>query len=363
MSPRTTTGIPDFKINKGLFYSNKFIFDKALRPKNPTLFINVCEAMKYLLILILLLAAKPAGAQAVDNLGIERRIGKERYIRLNYGNDYFTATDYYLTQSILLEWVHPALKKNPLNKIMFLPAGCQAYYGLALEHNAYTPTDYVPARILYGDRPFAGTLSLKSFATGTDTIRKQRWANAWSIGIIGPLAGAGAMQTYIHERTPNALPQGWPNQVANDLLLNYQFGFEKQLLDINNSIHVSATALAKLGTVQTKMNTGLTVMAGIFDHPYGSFQIKGRKVQLYAYDHPEINLVAYDATLQGGLFNKRSPYTLSSSDLVRAVFRNNWGIVAKLGKVYLEYYQSYMTKEFQSGLEMHNGGIQLGIAL
>ncbi|HTN17934.1 MAG TPA: lipid A deacylase LpxR family protein [Chitinophagaceae bacterium] len=325
----------------------------------------VYDTMQKLLIYIFmaLLAAQNSRAQAVDNNGIERNINKESCIRLNYGNDYFTATDYYLTQSILLELTHPALKKNPVTLILLQPATWQVKYGLAAEHNGYTPTDYVPAHILYGDRPFAGTLSLKSFTIATDTFHKQRWASALSIGVIGPWAGAGDMQTYIHEHTPNALPQGWPNQVANDLLLNYQLSYEKQVLQLGQYGHISATASAKAGTVTTKVNGGLTFMAGLFNNPYASFRIRNKRIQLYIYDHPEINFVAYDATLQGGLFNKQSPYTLTSSEISRAVFRNNWGIVAKLGNVYLEYYQSYMTKEFQTGLEMRNGGIQIGVGL
>jgi lipid A 3-O-deacylase len=308
-------------------------------------------------------ASSAVHAQAVDNNGIERAINKERYVRLNYGNDYFTATDYYLTQTILLEFAHPALRKNPVSNILFRPATFQIKYGLAAEHNGYTPTDYVPAQILYGDRPFAGAISLKSFAIAADTNRKQRLASSLSIGIIGPGAGAGEMQTYIHERTPNAIPEGWPNQIANDLLLNYQLGYEKQILQAADYFHVSATALAKLGTVSTKANAGLTFMTGIFNSPYASFRIRNKRVQLYIYDHPEVNFVIYDATLQGGLFNKNNPYTIASSDVTRAVFRNNWGIVAKLGIVYLEYYQSYMSKEFKTGMEMRNGGIQIGVGL
>lgn len=324
--------------------------------------------MKSLLKTILLLASlffvnQNIYAQAVDNNGLERNINKDRYVRLNYGNDYFTATDYYLTQTILLEFVHPALRKNPVNKLFIRPASFQMKYGLAAEHNGYTPTDYVPANILYGDRPFAGTLSLKSFAIATDTLKKQRLAISLSLGIIGPGAGAGEMQTYIHEHTPNAIPHGWPNQIANDLMLNYQIAYEKQIIGLNNYLNISATALARLGTVSTKAAAGLTVMTGIFNNPYTSLTGKNKKFQLYMYDHPELSVVGYDATLQGGLFNKESPYTIAANNITRTVFKNNWGIVGKFGNVYLEYYQSFMTKEFAAGMEMKNGGIQIGVGL
>ncbi len=313
-----------------------------------------------ILLLLIQLKSLLLLAQAVEiNTSVYRNMQEDAYLRLDYGNDYFTATDYYLTQTVLLEFVHPFLKHNPVNKILLQQKNAIKKFGIGFEQNGYTPTDYVPANILYGDRPFAGTLSLKFFAVSMDTSSKIRLTASVNLGAIGPAAGAGDIQTYIHERTPNAIPQGWLNQIANDVVLNYQLTYEKQLLAWRNFLNISGSATAKIGTVNTKANVGLSVIAGIFNSPFTA--TKRKRFQIYAYDHPEINAVGYDATLQGGLFNKNSPYTITSNDVTRFVFRNNWGIVAKLGHVYLEYYQSFMTKEFESGLEMKNGGIQIGV--
>jgi len=299
-------------------------------------------------------------AQAVDNNGLERSIQSDRYFRLNYGNDYFTATDYYLTQSIFFELVHPGLRKFPLSRLLIAPAHFEMKYGLALEHEGYTPTDYVASEILYGDRPFTADISLKTFAIATDPAHHQRISTALSTGIIGPGAGGGEMQTYIHEHTPNPIPHGWHNQIANDVVLNYQLSYEKQLLAPIRFLNISATGMARAGTLSDKASIGMTFMGGLFNNPYQSLALKGKRFQLYAYDHPELSGVVYDATMQGGLFNKTSPYTIAASEINRAVFRNNWGFVLQFHKLYLEYYQSYMTREFRTGMEMHNGGIQIG---
>lgn len=319
------------------------------------------QFLKYTTLALTLFSQTAAQAQAVDNNGVEHNINNSRYVRFNYGNDYFTATDYYLTQTVLLEFAHPELRKNPLTKLMSQPKNYQLKFGLAAEQNGYTPTDYVPKEILYGDRPFAGTLSLKTFVVATDTLRKQRISTSLNVGVLGPLAGAGDIQTYIHERTPNAVPQGWPNQIANDIVLNYCLSYERQLFALSNYLNLSATGMAKAGTISTKASVGLTLMGGIFNNPYNSLVSKKKRVQVYVYDHPELNAVAYDATLQGGLFNRSSPYTIPAADVNRVVFRNNFGIVGKFGNVYLEYYQSFMTKEFATGLDMKNGGIQIGV--
>lgn len=308
----------------------------------------------------LVFAVATAKAQAVYNTGLERDMQAERYIRLNYQNDFFTATDYYLTQGVILELAHPGLRRFPLSKIMIRPRSWAMKYGIGFEQNGYTPTDYVPAAILYGDRPFAGTLSFKNFAIATDTIRKRRIASALNTGVIGPLAGAGDIQTYIHERTPNAIPHGWHNQVVNDVLINYHASYEQQLLGFGQYLSLSATGSLNVGTVSDKATVGITVLAGIFHNPYLGKATAKSRFRIYLYDHPELSAVAYDATLQGGLFNRNSPYVIRQQDIARIVFRNNCGIVLRAGKLYLEYYQSFMTREFSSGLEMLNGGFQVG---
>jgi hypothetical protein len=143
------------------------------------------------------------------------------------------------------------------------------------------------------------------------------------------------------------------------VVLNYQFNYEKQLLALKNYLYLSADGMVRAGTLSNKASVGITLMGGYFDMPFSLGTRK--KIRLYGYDHPELNLVVYDATLQGGVFNHSSPYVLSGKDITRVVFRNNWGIVLQVNGLYLEYFQSFLTKEFESGLEHRYGGIQVGI--
>lgn len=316
-----------------------------------------------LFIIALSLISNKLTAQAVNNLGIERSMRSNSEIRINYGNDYFTATDYYLTQSVQITYTHPSLGKSPLYKILYRPAGSESIYGMAIEHNAYTPVFYERKEVQLNDRPFAGALFLKTFSVATDINLKQSVASSISTGILGPGAGAKQIQVFIHENTNNVLPQGWGNQVRNDIVLNYELAYQKQLLAWDNFFLLTADAMGRLGTLSTKANIGFTFMAGYFNSPFASASLKGRKIQFYAYDHPELNVVGYDATLQGGLLNTSSVYTIGAGDVSRLVFRNNWGLVARIGRVYLEYYQSFMTREFKKGMDFRNGGIQIGIGL
>lgn len=314
----------------------------------------------FLLLTLSVCRAGTIDAQALDNTGTEHNIGSDRYLRINYSNDYFTATDYYLTQAVQLEAVLPAFSKIPVYKVLFKLPDSKTKYGMSLEHNAYTPVHYNTEAIQYGDRPFAACFFLNMFTISTDNIHNQWLRTNLSAGVIGQSAFGAGMQKYIHEHTANALPNGWRNQIRDDAILNYNIAYEKQLFAIADFIILTGDAAARLGTLSTKANIGITLMGGYFDNPFASFNVRGKKLQLYAYDHPEINAVAYDATLQGGLFNHSGPYTIAASDITRFVFRNNWGVVMQWGRLYLEYYQSYMTKEFNSGMSFHNGGIQIG---
>src|SRR5580704_12469902 len=102
-------------------------------------------------------------SQAMDNTTVQRAVQDEKYIRFNYENDYFTRTDYYYTQGMYLEWIDPLFHRLPLSRLLVHPPEAGMQYGIALEHDAYTPQDYIKPGIQFGDRPFAAALFLKTF--------------------------------------------------------------------------------------------------------------------------------------------------------------------------------------------------------
>ena len=68
--------------------------------------------------------------------------------------------------------------------------------------------------------------------------------------------------------------------------------------------------------------------------------------QYYVYDQVVGNAVAYDATLQGGVFNQSNVYTIPASQINRLTLQNKFGIVFIFHSLYLEYYRTSGTKEF-----------------
>ena len=310
--------------------------------------------------LMMLCSAK---AQEINNSLSYKNINAESYFRLNYENDFFSATDQYYTQGIHLEVVSPAMKKFFLSKLLVHPKWNYIKYGVGLEHDAYTPTSIGSDSILHGDRPFAACLFLKTSLIAIDPENKQRFSASLSTGVIGPAAGGKEMQTDIHRWLNNVTPHGWQYQIQNDAIVNYEVDYEKQLMTIDKYLLIDAEGMIRAGTLSDKAGIGSTLMFGYFDSPYSKEITSGKAFRMYAYEHPEIAVIGYDATLEGGLFDRTSPYTLKSGDLNRFVFQNRFGFVVVVRRINLEYFQSVKSNEFNTG-KMHVwGGVQVAVGL
>ncbi len=311
-----------------------------------------------------------AVAQAIDNMASFRMMTAEKYIRFHYENDYFTATDYYYTQGINIEMVDPSFRKFPLTKILIAPRNGTRQFGISVEHNGYTPTSIESNEILYGDRPFAAALMLKTFSMTGDSARHYRITSSLSLGVIGPAAGGYEMQKSIHSWIRGTEPMGWQYQIENGLVINYELGVEKNLLQIGKGFLMNGFVNAHAGSVNTKVSSGFVLMAGRMNSSITSIFSKEKRryaqkeqVSFHVYLQPMINAVGYDATLQGRLFNHSSPYTISSDQIERFTLQANYGAVLLYRRVYLEYFKTIISKEFETGLYHRWGGIRIGVKL
>ena len=314
---------------------------------------------KQLTLLIFLLISILSNAQKIDNSVSFRDINSTSYFRYNYDNDYFAATDENYTQGYNFELVLKSLEKNPINKLFLKPESSTIKYGLAIEHIGFTPNDYVSEDIQIGDRPFSAAIMLKSFVISTNFAKKTRFTSSFSLGIIGPGAFGEEMQVGIHEATGNKIPKGWKNQIKNDVVINYEVGYEKQLFRYNKLIAIQAHSNLKFGTLFTNAAVGLNTVIGIIDTPFSKPE-NTKRFKLYAYVQPTLNIIGYDATLQGGVFNNKSPYTISSNNIERLTAQYNYGLVLKTKTLYFEYSRSAITREFKSGSSAKYGGIKIG---
>ncbi len=302
-------------------------------------------------------------AQPIDNGSTFRNISHNSYFRFHYDNDYFTKTDEYYTQGISLEYVYPSIKKMLLVKLLWKPYQTYPQYGVGLNLFAYTPTSIQSDSILYGDRPFDANISFKTFLIQFDDVHRQEVSTAFSIGIMGPAALGNEIQTGIHRWLKNPLPHGWQYQVQNDIIINYQLNYEKQLFSVRNNFLFNTTAAAALGTLNDKLSGGFNFMAGSFNKRYSPVTRNKRKAEYYLYGQSRIHLIGYDASMQGGLFNRKNPYTISGDHVARVTFQADAGIIVNFKNLCLSYTQSFLTKEFRTGKYHRWGGVSVGVAL
>jgi hypothetical protein len=302
--------------------------------------------------------------QRIDHTASFRQMTQPTFIRLHYDNDFFRATDFYYSQGYSIEAVHPALRKNPLTRLLIKARATQARYGLAFEHYGFTPTNIQSKAILMGDRPFAAGLLLKTFSQSFDTLRRVRVSSMLSTGMMGPVALGGQIQSTLHRLLNGVEPRGWQHQIRNDMILNYSLRYEQQFYAYRQALSMSVLADAQVGTFLNGLQTGVIVMAGRFNSPFGPPVRKGLgPMQVYGYIQPLVRLVAYDATLQGGLLNRSSPYVLGAHQLRRTTMQANVGAVFSYKHLYLEYYQSVLSREFVTGQSHQWGGVKMGLSL
>ena len=263
---------------------------------------------RYAIFIFMVICPIPAKvfSQAMDNTVAYRNITGNKYFRINYENDFFTGSDRDYTQGILIEKVHPGIRQFFLTKILWHPANSVFKYGLALEHNAYTPNEIDQYQIQYGDRPYAGVLMLKTFLIATNPLKKQRISVSFNTGVIGPSAGGEQMQRTIHHWINYKQPEGWHNQIQNDLVLNYQVNLEKEFYRVNNLFSVTGYSSARVGTLSDKISGGLSFVLGNIQSEFQLQEHQKRNFEWYVYDQIVGNAVVYYATLQGGVFNHSS---------------------------------------------------------
>lgn len=314
---------------------------------------------KFITYILLSLPLLSSGQQ-IDNTLSHSSFNSDGYIRFTYDNDFFTAIDRYYTQGIHLEVAAPVFKKAFYRNAFISPFRGDKVSGAAIQHNAYTPSNIIPDVILYKDRPYTATLMLQLFHIDRDTNRRQRFTSTLSLGVLGPYASGKWMQEGIHRALDNVQPGGWKYQLNNDVIVNYTANYERTIVSSPNHFMLNALGSAAAGTMNDKVSVGFDIMAGSFNDPYGT--VSRRKFRTCIYAQPQASLVAYNATLQGGIFAGSDIYSIPAKDIERLVLSGRAGIVFQIAGIYMEHFYAISTKEFATQKNSLWGGIQIGVA-
>ncbi len=283
---------------------------------------------------------------------------------MNFDNDIFNNTDYYYTNGIRISYSSAVFASSPLAWPM-LPyrRSSMNYHGMAIVQNMYTPTNPDTSNIIEGDRPFAAYLFLGHFKNSLSEARHYRQYSELQIGLIGPGSMGGLVQSQIHEIPP----LGWQAQIQNDLVLNYTALVEKGIYN-PAFFDLNLFAQGRIGSLYDDLAGALRIRAGKLNpyfsmpglaNPRSAESKNSLKWQYGIFATAKVSAVLYNATLQGGMFNKNNAYTIPASDLERVVFTGSVGIYFAYRQLGIMYEQFYNTPEFRNALHHRWGHINI----
>jgi lipid A 3-O-deacylase len=217
------------------------------------------------------------------------------------------------------------------------------------------------------DRPFAGYL----YAGANLNFLYKDESNlkiGAQLGIIGPGAFGKEVQDYVHDNFGFYHPDGWEFQIHNEVQLNLSAAYNR-LLARSGWIDLSLTSYLNLGNGFTGAGVGPQLRMGAFNQLFNSIStqstaIKNQTVtplhqhELFFYYKPLFNYVAYDATIQGGLFNKHNDP--SSLEITRNkepfIFSNQLGIAFTTNRFVIDAAAIFHTKEVKEMVRLEQWG-------
>ncbi len=165
------------------------------------------------------------------------------------------------------------------------------------------------------DRPFAAYLYVGSTLNLLYKNESSLKLSA-QFGVVGPAALGKQIQDWVHDNFGFYHPSGWEYQIDNNAELNLSAEY-KRLLTRTESLDVSLDAYGNLGNGFSGAGIGPIFRLGNFNQLFNSVTTQSTVTrntsvaplhnnEVFFYYKPMLNYVAYDATIQGSLFNKRA---------------------------------------------------------
>ena len=287
-----------------------------------------------------------------------------QYIRLDIENDMLiprSKTDRYFSSGLKFDYLFLSNphKKALIKKIFPKLENANNYYGYTLATNMYTPANK-SENIVVGDRPYCGWAYLGLKGISNDYIKETRFSTEYSLGALGPITQQEFMQTQVHNLLSRPKPQGWKNQIANDIAINLSFVGEKRFTQLSENVDIIAAVETNVGTVNNFIGVGGIIRIGWFEDYFRNImQVKGRKNwQLFAFARPVVRVVADNSLLQGGMFTYyKSPYVIPKDDINHVYMNAEIGYSATFRNFNVTYSQNIRTPEFADAKNMFWGAM------
>lgn len=312
-----------------------------------------------LLILFILhnIVAKSQRSETALNLS-----SKNSHLILEVENDMLFDTDSYYTAGEALSFSNSKIHKTPaqiiLNKICSTKD--YSFTGFGIEQRIFTPYSIENPNSIENDRPYTAYFLISNYSVSINLEKKLLFSNEIAIGLMGKYAFGEEAQSFVHKIIGSSIPIGWDNQLESAFLIDYRFRVEKSF-DNNWLVkHIVPFSEVRIGTLTDRIKLGLTTKFGNKTSFLNSKKSTDNKF-VWAWVM-ELNLqgVFYDATLEGGLFNKEDPVKLAKQDIISQQYQVRTGINLYYKRLSFRYMLKLNSSNFASAVIHRYGGVNIG---
>ena len=235
------------------------------------------------------------------------------------------------------------------------------FVSIGIIQQIFTPQDLNATKIVVDDRPYASWLYLdvgyhKSSEKSLDSFTLQ-------LGIVGKLSGGQLIQKGFHRISDSDTPNGWDNQLNNELGINliYQHKWRyipDNIFGIKSSL-IPFTTLG-IGNVKTYANAGLLMRIGvnpIQDYGSSSIDIGGengipvhlnclcKKDEKWTYT---LNASAKTEAVLHNIFLDGNSFSQSHSvDKESLLFYYSFGFTVRYKRLSLDYILNTSSRQFK----------------
>lgn len=248
------------------------------------------------------------------------------------------------------------IKNENLKKVIFeLEAG----------QKIYNPQSGNISNSIYVDRPFAGYLyggaAINLLYNSENNLKL-----SLNAGTIGPSSLAQEAQEFMHNTIGFYEVQGWQWQVNNEFSINSSAEYNYFIGRFSNDkMDLSANSYLNIGNTFSGSGLGITFRSGnlnsLFKSAITQSRISSAKgiqdfvdKEFFFYAKPMVNFIFYDATIQGGLFNKdKGPITFEPKPLV---FSQQLGVSYSRNRMTADFSLIFKTREVKSNAKPHQYG-------
>ena len=222
----------------------------------------------------------------------------------------------------------------------------------------------------YIDRPFAAYLYVGSTLNFLYTNESNLQLSA-QLGMIGPDAYGKQVQTWVHKAFGFYHPSGWEYQIDNNAVLNLSAEYNRLLARISY-FDVSLTSYGNLGNGFSGVGAGPLFRFGLFNQLFNSVSTRStairknkkaplHKNEIFLYYKPQFNWIAYDATIQGGLFTGHDANSMEvTSDKNPFMLSNEVGLSYTANRFVFNLAAIYNTKNTREMIRPHQWGAITG---